>query len=154
MKETWQKIRAARKNAGLSQEDVGNACTPPISKAAVGLWEHPDPKKRTYPARENLMTLSRLTKTPIEVFLDDSIDWSPAGIREDAAKYDSRETDRTIAAVQWAVNHQLRNNYRKLPQNEQVEVVIHLYELLKDSALRDSIKTIGEATLHKFLKIG
>jgi len=59
--ELWQAIKAARKAAGLSQEALGAACEPPVSKAAVGLWEHKDPNKRTTPKYQNLLTIRRLT---------------------------------------------------------------------------------------------
>ncbi|MEJ1422244.1 MAG: XRE family transcriptional regulator [Candidatus Sedimenticola sp. (ex Thyasira tokunagai)] len=67
--EKWQAIKAARKAAGLSQEKLGAACDPPVSKAAVGLWESANPLTRTTPKYDNLQTIYRLTGFSMERLL-------------------------------------------------------------------------------------
>jgi len=70
MNELWKMIKKARQDAGLSQEQLGNSCKPPISKAAVGLWESDNPEKRTKPKYRNLKTISRVTGVPMEALLN------------------------------------------------------------------------------------
>lgn len=64
----WEKIRAARKDAGVTQEAVADACE--ISRNAVSLWESSDPRRRTKPKYNNLRILARLTRKPQAYFLD------------------------------------------------------------------------------------
>lgn len=64
----WEKIRTARKDAGVTQEEIAGACE--ISRNAVSLWESSDPKRRTRPKYKNLRILARLTQKPQSYFLD------------------------------------------------------------------------------------
>lgn len=65
----WQRIRAARNWAKLSQQVVADACG--VSRAAVALWESEDADKRTAPRHENIKAISRLTGAPIGWLFDD-----------------------------------------------------------------------------------
>ena len=67
--ELWQRIRLARKHAGLSQEKLGAVCDPPVSKAAVGMWESPNPSTRTQPKLHNVMRIARATGVSVEWLL-------------------------------------------------------------------------------------
>lgn len=71
MSELFERIRYARKHAGLSQESLGAACSPPVSKAGAGLWESSNPDKRTRPNYENLKAIAKLTGATLEWLLSD-----------------------------------------------------------------------------------
>lgn len=58
--EIWERVRALRKYADLTQQEVANACK--ISREAVSQWESKDPKKRTTPTNNNLWALLGLVK--------------------------------------------------------------------------------------------
>ena len=60
------RIKAARKYAKLSQQALGEKCVPQISKNAVSLWETEDPRKRTTPKLENLITIASVTGVNLE----------------------------------------------------------------------------------------
>lgn len=61
----WKQIRDARRRAGLTQEELGAACDPPVSKAAVGQWESTNPATRTIPKLKNLQAIASATGTPL-----------------------------------------------------------------------------------------
>lgn len=60
----WQRIREARKSAGLSQQQVADHFG--IQRPAVSQWEASDPGKRTTPGTERLAEFADLTKCGIE----------------------------------------------------------------------------------------
>lgn len=151
MKPLHQKIKEARKAAKLSQEAIGAACNPPISKAAVGLWETEDNEKRTQPKLDNLRTLAELTGKPIQYFLGD-ID-NVDGVKENFPIYSADALNTVIKAVTYVIENQLKDVYASLSPAGQAELVIHLFELLQDDALRDSIRSLHKGTLYKFLHV-
>lgn len=65
----WQRIKAARSAADLTQAQVAAACG--VTRAAVAYWESGDPKNRTHPSVDQLMTLAKLARVPPEWLLDD-----------------------------------------------------------------------------------
>lgn len=73
--ELWQRLRAARKHANLTQQAVADACG--ISREAVSQWEAIDVAKRSRPETGNLQTVSRITGAPLDWLLADSADMSP-----------------------------------------------------------------------------
>lgn len=152
MKPLHIKIREARKAAKLSQEAIGAACNPPISKAAVGLWETNDPEKRTQPKLDNLRTLAVLTGKDFSYFLDDEESlMANYEIRENFPTYESDNI--SLQAVTYVIENQLKDVYKHMTPAQQVEIIYHLFELLQDAALRDSIKSLQKATLYKFLGV-
>lgn len=68
--EMWQRIRAARKHAKLTQEQLGERCG--VSKAAVAQWEAKTPDKRTSPSRESVYKIHQATGAPVEWLYDDA----------------------------------------------------------------------------------
>lgn len=68
----WQRLRAARAYADLTQEDVGKALSPPRSRTAVAFWESATADLRTAPLGEQLMQYARICKVPVEWLLDDT----------------------------------------------------------------------------------
>lgn len=72
--EMWQRIRAARRHARLSQEELGEICDPPVSKSAVAQWESKSKDKRTSPKFSNLLAISEATGAPLEWLLSDDSD--------------------------------------------------------------------------------
>lgn len=70
--EMYQRIRAARKRAGLTQQDV--AAELEIDRTAVTQWEARNPERRTRPSLRHIEHLAELTRTPIDWFLSDEVD--------------------------------------------------------------------------------
>jgi transcriptional regulator with XRE-family HTH domain len=69
--ELWQRLRAARKAARRTQEELGKWVG--VTRAAVSQWEHPDAGKRTRPRWETLAEVAKVTGAPIDWLHDDTI---------------------------------------------------------------------------------
>lgn len=67
--ELWQRIKLARTNARLTQDQVGSQLG--ISRAAVAQWEAAQESKRTTPSRENLKDFARITCVSLAWLYDD-----------------------------------------------------------------------------------
>lgn len=114
-----ERIKAARKHAGLTQEKLGELIG--ITKSAVSMWETSNPKKYTRPTLENLKELSKLTGAPLNWLLDDdaeiSSDWKcPAEVVEFPNAADKPSTIALQAA-------QL---IESLPREEQLQILHYL----------------------------
>jgi len=72
MSELWQRIRAARKAAGLTQDKVAAAIG--VTRAGVALWESNNPDHKTSPSLHNLSALSRAIGVPMDWLMDDKSD--------------------------------------------------------------------------------
>lgn len=70
--ELWQRIRAARRRAGLTQSDV--AAHFEIDRTAVAQWEAKREDRRTRPDIARLEELGHLTRTPIWWLMSDDVD--------------------------------------------------------------------------------
>lgn len=68
----WQRLRHARKGAGLTQLDVAKQCG--VSRAAVALWESVEPDHRTTPTAENCIKIAHACKVSIAWLLNDASD--------------------------------------------------------------------------------
>ena len=55
----YEHLKQARKDAGISQLEVAKACK--VSRNAVTQWEAIDPKKRTEPSIDKLVSISLIT---------------------------------------------------------------------------------------------
>lgn len=73
--ELWQRLRAAREHAKLTQQQIADACG--VSREAVSQWEAKDPAKRKTPGVPRLRIVSRLTSAPLDWLLDDGRDVEP-----------------------------------------------------------------------------
>lgn len=152
-----KKIRHARTLTGSSQEAVGNICIPPISKAAVGQWESDDPEKRTAPTTDNLYALSKLTGHPMEYFLNDELDVvSPAypqsyiDAKQDQTRTQLKKAQEGAATL---LNGPLANYFKRASTQDKINMVIHLYELLHDDELCDSMLRLSQQALLKLLQL-
>jgi len=157
MIELWNKIKQARKNAGLTQEELGAVCNPPVTKVSVGLWESGNTEKRTRPSYENLNSISKATKTPIEYFFSDANDPTvyATSINEPSSNYLVKQ-EPIIAeiseVIEHLVSHQLKNYYQNLPVKAQVKLIFELYNTaFEDRALLDAVTNMQETTLLKIL---
>lgn len=70
--EMYQRIRAARKRAGLTQTDVAAALE--IDRTAITKWESRDPERRTRPYIDHLEAFAEMTRTPVWWLLSDEVD--------------------------------------------------------------------------------
>lgn len=70
--ELWQRIRAARHHADLTQGVVAKAMN--LSRPAVSLWESIDPKIRTRPTAQQMVQLAVLCKVAPAWLMDDASD--------------------------------------------------------------------------------
>ena len=68
--ELWQRIKAARKSADISQTDIAKqmGCT----RAAVSLWEQSNAAVRTNPSLAQLKKLAEITGAPITWLVSDN----------------------------------------------------------------------------------
>lgn len=69
--ELWQRLRAARKFADMTQAQLAAACG--ITRSGYAFFEAGDPNSRSRPSAEQVMAISRLTKVPIEWLMNDSV---------------------------------------------------------------------------------
>lgn len=67
MKTSADRIRHARKEAGLTQEELGKRCG--VTRAAVAQWEAQDEKKRTEPTLESYRAIAEATGVSLEWLL-------------------------------------------------------------------------------------
>lgn len=67
--ELWQRIKAARKHANLTQQDIADKFG--VTRSAVAQWESSDPAKRTRPRFEMLLKISETTGCPFNWLLSD-----------------------------------------------------------------------------------
>lgn len=67
--ELWQRLREARRMAGLTQTDV--AKTLGITRAAVAFQESPNPRTRSMPNLEQVQQWSLITKVPMDYLAND-----------------------------------------------------------------------------------
>lgn len=70
MSELFQRLRQARKYAGLTQSDVAVACH--VTRGAVALWEAVDPEHRTTPTTDHLVAFSKKAGVPLEWLMNDA----------------------------------------------------------------------------------
>lgn len=150
------KIKAARKAAHLSQEALGAACNPPVSKAAVGLWETNNDKIRTTPKLENLKTIAKLTKQPIHYFVPDFVpDFEFNGIRLEVkeATYDYETANDIKNILKFVIENQLSEWYQKQNLAQQIDTIMDLTDLLQDEpGMRGTIKDMQASNILRFLK--
>lgn len=69
--ELWQRIRAARRRAGLRQTDIADAFN--IDRTAVTQWESKSPDRRTRPDIERLREFGEMTRTPLWWLMSDEV---------------------------------------------------------------------------------
>ncbi|RDH41619.1 helix-turn-helix domain-containing protein [Zooshikella ganghwensis] len=70
----WEKIRVARVNAKMTQQDLAKACG--VSRATVNAWESPKNQFKNS-RRMSLKRIAEATNTPIEWFAEPSSDEKP-----------------------------------------------------------------------------
>lgn len=128
--ELWQRLKSARKQAQLTQDQVAEALG--ISRAAVAQWEAVDPAKRTAPSRENLRRFAKSAGVPLDWLSDDlsgmdferaTLPVSPpatpegyvrfnlfeggAGLGLGVANVDYPEVIRTVDIAEWQIRKKL-----------------------------------------------
>ena len=67
--ELWQRLRHARRNADLTQSDIGELCG--VTRAAVALWESRNSALRLKPKATTLETIAQATGVSLEWLIDD-----------------------------------------------------------------------------------
>ena len=91
--ELWQRIKVARNYAKLTQSELGEFCTPKVSRAAVAQWESKDPKTRTTPKFDNLQTIHEKTGCPLAWLVSDESDidaeWMNLALTDDTEEFRS-----------------------------------------------------------------
>ena len=65
--DTWQRLRAARKAAKVTQQKIADACG--VSREAVSQWESPDPAKRSQASLDRLRVYARVCGVSLESLL-------------------------------------------------------------------------------------
>ena len=143
-----RKIKHARKKNKLSQEQVGEACDPPISKSSVSQWERFEDRT---PGLDNLKKFAELTGYQLNYFLDDDIPVDSNMIHEEPGNY--AVTPSNVKTITYIIENKLAEPYQNMPLIKQVALIGHLFELLNDDALRDSIRTLKKTTLYKMLNV-
>jgi len=136
MNDLHLRIKAARKRARVTQEMVGLACDPPISKAAVSRWESEDPEKRSKPELDNLRTLARLTNTPISEFIPDENKFA----REESAEYTAKYiVDTNIKELVAAfIDNNMKDLFSNMPTTRKIDIIMVLLEAFKDDAMKQA----------------
>ncbi len=88
------KIKAARKHAGMTQQQLADALG--VSRPAVSLWESKDDRLRNEPTRTRLRKLSAVTGAPLNWLMDDADNTLPENL------------DKVVRDIE-AINHRLGN---------------------------------------------
>ena len=86
----YERLRAARQRAGLSQLQVAQAAG--VSRAAVALWESTKDDIRTHPNAEQVMVVATLCDVPATLLLDDSAEASTIALLTPAQAAAARYT--------------------------------------------------------------
>ncbi|RDH45861.1 helix-turn-helix domain-containing protein [Zooshikella ganghwensis] len=87
----WEKIKAARLSAELTQEELAEKCG--VNRATVSMWESKDPTKRIKPRKHNLEKISDATGAPLgwlkskdagidDTWLEQNQDWQTADVEQ------------------------------------------------------------------------
>lgn len=66
----WQRLRAARKFADLTQAQLAAACG--ITRSGYAFFEASDPGSRSRPNTDQIMAIAKLTRVPIDWLLNDA----------------------------------------------------------------------------------
>lgn len=74
----WQRIKAARLAAGLTQAELGKACG--VTRNAVSQWESSEEESRTNPQLERLKLVSDATKAPLDWLTSDESEINDAWV--------------------------------------------------------------------------
>jgi len=72
--ELWQRLRAVRTHAGLTQLQITERINDrglKIGRSAIALWESRDPKNRTKPPATHITAYAEICGAPIEFLLSD-----------------------------------------------------------------------------------
>lgn len=68
----WERLRAARRFADMTQAQLAAACG--VTRSAYAFMESKDPNARTRPSAEQVMAIAKLTRVPVEWLLNDAVD--------------------------------------------------------------------------------
>lgn len=68
----WERLRAARRYADMTQAQLAAACG--VTRSAYAFMESKDPNARSRPSAEQVMAIARLTKVPVEWLMNDAVD--------------------------------------------------------------------------------
>lgn len=143
-----QRIKAARLHAGLTQEQLGEACA--VSKSAVSNWETLNFSKATNPTFDNLRCISKVTGAPVDWLLDDTVDldhgWQQRVSESDIVSF-RRQEDVEPPPVLTPEETLLLSFYRLLDTKEQSEVISNL----ADRADRARAKLLSDPRIKALL---
>lgn len=143
-----QRIKAARLHAGLTQEQLGEACA--VSKSAVSNWETSNFSKATNPTFDNLRCISKVTGAPVKWLLDDTVDldhgWQQRVSDSDIVSFRRSEAVEAVPALT-SEEQFLLSSFRMLDQAEQVEAISDL----ADRADRARAKLLSDPRIKALL---
>lgn len=71
--ELHERLAAARKFAGLSQQAVGDRMVPVRTRGTIAMWESPNDAIRTTPSAEQVMAFAQVCGVPAEMLVDDTV---------------------------------------------------------------------------------
>jgi transcriptional regulator with XRE-family HTH domain len=72
--ELWERLRAARRASGKSQQEIAERIG--LSRAAIALWESKNAEIRTQPTMSNLRSFGHAVGAPMDWLMDDNADLS------------------------------------------------------------------------------
>lgn len=68
----WERLRAARRFADLTQAQLAAVCN--VTRSGYAFMESKDPNSRTRPSADQVMAIAKLTRVPVEWLLNDAAD--------------------------------------------------------------------------------
>ncbi|WP_027709920.1 helix-turn-helix domain-containing protein [Zooshikella ganghwensis] len=136
MSELWEKIKAARLSAELTQEELAEKCG--VSRATVNQWEAKDPSKRINPRKQNLQKISEVTGAPLgwlkskeaaidDRWFDENEDWNSANIEERII----RERQEALTIVKKSLKELYTMAMEEKLNNDEMELIVALTRTLK-----------------------
>lgn len=115
MSELWERIRAARASAFMTQEELADMIG--VTRPTVGVWETSDPKKRSKPRDRMLRKIADATGAPYGWLISDK--------SEIDADFINQNPDFNKESLDKRISTQKKNNRRDLER-----ALLELHSLL------------------------
>lgn len=141
----WQRLKAARKFADLTQSQVAVACG--VTRSAYAFWESSEEAIRTRPSAEQVMAVAKLAHVPIEWLMNDaasvddvwrlgSLSSAPSRVNGHAFRQEQDQTDRATETFWRAVEYHVISTEPQKQDAFSYEIMPPPFKLVADFYFR------------------